>query len=65
MGRNLHPLTEYVNRRVQEEVVTKRPLLFREWGLNIKGHTSPSELVDVWKLRFQRYMVKIGRGNRG
>jgi hypothetical protein len=35
MGRNLHPLTEYVNRRVQEEVNTKTPFLFlQEMGFH-------------------------------
>jgi hypothetical protein len=32
MGRNLQPLTEYVNRRVQEEVIKKTPPLFQEMG---------------------------------
>jgi len=44
MGRNLHPLTEYVNRRVQEfwkEALTRKAKLIPNFGHGTPNFASP------------------------
>jgi len=59
MGRNLHPLTEYVNRRVQEEVIKKTPPLFQEMGFPISLSYLPSKQGD-WKACFCGANTRMG-----